>query len=355
MRSRSSMVIGAAVATMLIIPAVAGDNGWVVWPSKTVPGTNSLRIEDVVGNVRVNVADGPMKVEASGQRELIQGVSIRNDGGVLRISGSDVDDVNVWDWKHWFDFSHIHDRDDNEGKLYIKVTVPKGTSVQIEDLVGDATVGDTYGPLKMETTAGDATVGKVTQAKIVLTGSGKTSVNEVMGELRVEIAGSGRITVNKAGTIKADIAGSGDTQIGTIAGGASIDIAGSGDFSAKTVHGPVRVSIAGSGNVKIADGYADPLRVDIIGAGDLFFGGVANNPSISAMGSGNVHIKSYTGRLRNDGMADVVIGDKAYPANVGVPPVPPVPPIPPVNVHIPPIPPVPPVPHHHHHSDDDDD
>lgn len=363
MRSKSSIVIGAAVATMLIIPAVAGDNGWVVWPSKTVPGTTSLRIEDIVGNVRVNVADGPMKVEASGQRELIQGVTIRNEGGVLRISGSEGTDVNVWDWKHWFDFSHVHDDRDTDGKLWIKVTVPRGTSVAIEDLVGDATVGDTYGPLKMETTAGDATVGKVAQARITLAGSGKTSVNEVMGELRVEIAGSGRITVNKAGMVKADIAGSGDTQIGTIAGGASIDIAGSGDFSAKTVHGPVRVSIAGSGNVKIADGIADPLRIDIIGAGDLFFGGTANNPSISAMGSGNVHIKSYTGRLRNDGMADVIIGDKAYPANVGVPPVPPIPPIPPVprvNVHIPPIPPIPPVPpvpptHHHHHSDDDGD
>src|SRR5690242_12935064 len=131
MRSKSSMLIGAAVATMLIIPAVAGDNGWVVWPSKTVPGTNSLRIEDVVGNVRVNVADGPMKVEASGQRELIQGVSIRNDGGVLRITGGDSDDVNVWDWKHWFDFSHIH-QGDMDGKLYIKVTVPKGTPIVIE-------------------------------------------------------------------------------------------------------------------------------------------------------------------------------------------------------------------------------
>ena len=378
MRSKSSMMIGAAVATMLIIPAVAGDNGWVVWPSKTVPGTNALRVEDVVGNVRVNVADGPMKIEASGQRELIAGLSVKTDGGVLRITGGDDNDVNVWDWKHWFDFSHVQDRDNNDGKLYIKVTVPKGTPVVIEDLVGDATVGDTYGPLKMETTAGDATVGKVTQAHITLAGSGKTSVNEVMGELRVEIDGSGRVTVNKAGLVKADINGSGDTQVGTIAGGASIDIAGSGDFAAKSIHGPLRVDIAGSGNVKIADGVADPLRVDIIGAGDLFFGGTANNPTITAMGSGNVHIKSYTGRLRNDGMADVVIGDKSYPATGGVPPVPPVPPIPPVNVHVPeinvhthgvnvhvpaidvhvnprpPAPPSPPQPPRHHHSDDDD-
>ncbi|MBL6853843.1 MAG: DUF2807 domain-containing protein, partial [Alphaproteobacteria bacterium] len=202
------MMIGAAVASMLIIPAAAGDNGWVVWPARTVPGTNSLRIEHVVGNVRVAVADGPMKVEASGQRDMMSGLSVKPDGGVLRISGSDMSDVYVWDWKHWFDFSHIHEHGDKEGKLYIKVTVPKGASVAIDNLVGDANVGDTYGPLRMETTAGDATVGKVTEAKITLAGSGKTSVNEVMGELRIEIDGSGRVTVNKTASVRAEINGS---------------------------------------------------------------------------------------------------------------------------------------------------
>ena len=80
------------------------------------------------------------------------------------------------------------------------------------------------------------------------------------------------------------------------------------------MNGPVHVDIAGSGNVKIADGVADPLHVDILGAGDLYFGGMAVNPSISAMGSGNVHIKSYRGKLSNDGMADVQIGSPVNPA-----------------------------------------
>ncbi len=295
MRSKSSMMIGAAVAAMLVLPAVAGDNGWVVWPTKTVQGTNALRVEDVIGSVRVNVANGPMKVDVSGAREMVSGVTVRSDGGTLRITGSEITNVNVWDWKHWFDFSNIRDDNDHNGKLFIKVTVPKGTSVTIDDLVGDATVGDTFGPVRLETTAGDTSVGKVGQARISMAGSGKTAVADVGGELRLDIAGSGRITAGHAGMVKADIAGSGDTQVGAIGGGASVDIAGSGDFSAKTVNGPVRVSIAGSGNVKIADGYANPLRVDIIGAGDLFFGGTAVDPRISAMGSGNVHIKSYTG------------------------------------------------------------
>lgn len=345
MRSgKSSMLIGAAVAALLVLPAAAGDSGWVVWPTKSF-NAGSLRVEDIVGSVRVNVQDGPMKVDVSGSRPLVAGLTVKQDGGQLVISGNEVDSFDVWDWKKWFDFSHIND--DRNGKLFIKVTVPKGTSVRVEDLVGDATIGDTYGPLRLETTAGDSTVGRTSMARISMAGSGKTTVGDVAGELRMEIAGSGRITAHNAGNVKADIAGSGDAVVAAIASGLSVDIAGSGDFTAQKVNGPVKIDIAGSGNVKINDGYADPLHVDIIGAGDLYFGGMAVDPRISAMGSGNVRIKSYKGSLKNDGMADVQIGGQSYPGSDSIPPIPPVPPIPPIpGSH-----PAPP----HHHSDDDDD
>ncbi|HEY4944183.1 MAG TPA: DUF2807 domain-containing protein [Rhizomicrobium sp.] len=341
MRSgKSSMLIGAAVAALLVLPASAGDSGWITWPTKSFT-TNALRVDDVVGNVRVNVQDGPMKVDVSGSKDMVAALTVRTEGGLLHITGSDVASFNVWDWKKWFDFSHIND--ERDGKLFIKVTVPKGTDVRIEDLVGNATVGDTFGPIRLETTAGDSTVGRVSEARISMAGSGKTAVADVAGELRLEIAGSGHVTAGRAGSVRADIAGSGDAQVGAIAGGLRVDIAGSGDFTTSKVNGPVNVDIAGSGNVKIADGLADPLHVDILGAGDLYFGGMAVDPHISAMGSGNVRIKSYRGNLHNDGMANVQIGSQA---------------VPPAMPHVPgapPMPPIPPVPPHHHSNDDDDD
>jgi len=329
-----SMLIGAAVAALLVLPAAAGDNGWVVWPTKSY-AASTLKVEDVVGNVRVNVADGPMKVDVSGNRALVAGLTIKTEGNLLLISGSETASFNVWDWRKWFDFSHIHD--DNSGKVFIKVTVPKGTDVRIEDLVGDATIGDTYGPVHLETSAGDATVGRVTKANVALDGSGKIAIADVAGDLRLEIAGSGRVTAGHAGSVRAEIAGSGDTQIGVISGATNIEIAGSGDFTAAKISGPLHVEIAGSGNVKIADGIADPFSVEIFGAGDLYFGGVAVNPHVSALGSGNVKLKSYRGKLSNDGMADVQVGDHIV-----------APPAPPVG-------PVPPVPPGHHTGDDDDD
>jgi hypothetical protein len=339
--ARSSMLIGAAVAALLVPPAAGANSGWVVWPTKSF-NTNTLRVDDIVGTVKVNVQDGPMKVDVSGAREMVSGLTVKQEDNRLVISGSETASINVWDWHKWFDFSHIHD--EHNGKLFITVTVPKGSDVRVEDLVGNAYIGDTYGPLRLETTAGDSTVGRTASASISMAGSGKTQVGDVAGELLLEIAGSGRIMAHNAGNVRADVAGSGDAFVGAIANGVSIDIAGSGDFTAQTVNGPVKISIAGSGNVKIADGYANPLRVDIIGAGDLNFGGLAVDPRITAMGAGNVRIKAYKGKLRNDGMADVQIGGQSFAPSM--------PPAPPAPGHMgnPPPPPAPP-----HHSDDDDD
>ncbi|MEJ0043745.1 MAG: DUF2807 domain-containing protein [Rhizomicrobium sp.] len=229
------MLIGAAVAAFLVLPAVASDNGWITWPTKTYP-SGALRVDDVIGNVRVNVQPGPMKLDISGNKDLVAGLTVKTEGNTLRISGSDAASINVWDWKKWFDFSHI--RDDRGGKLFIKVTVPKGADVRVEDLVGDATIGDTYGPLRLETSAGDATVGRVTQARVSLAGSGKIAMSDVQNELRIEIAGSGRITAARVGSVRADIAGSGDAQVGAVAGGINVDIAGSGDFTARARQRP---------------------------------------------------------------------------------------------------------------------
>src|SRR5512135_1238757 len=163
-----SMLIGAVVAAFLVLPAVAADNNWVTWPTKSY-STNTLHVNDVVANVRVTVADGPMRVDVSGSKPMVDALTVNAEGGSLHITGNDAVNVNVWDWKHWFDFSQIHN--EHDGKLFIKVTVPKGTDVRIDDLVGDATIGDTYGPLRLETTAGDATVGRVASAHVELDGS----------------------------------------------------------------------------------------------------------------------------------------------------------------------------------------
>lgn len=302
-----SFLGGAAVAAALILPADASNGDWISWPAKSF-SADSIHVEDMVGKLTVNVRNGgPVSVEVAGVKERVNGVSIREEDGKVVIDGSGAsDNESVWNWRNWFNFStDFEPRNDN---LAIKVTVPKGTRVDVSDLVGDATIGDTQGELHFEAAASKARIGRVGPAHVSLGGAGRIDIAQVNGPLHLEVGGSGKVTVGPTQSVHADIAGSGDAQFGAIANDLTLSIAGSGDVSAASVNGPTKVDIAGSGSVKIADGVANPLHLDIMGAGNFVFGGVAVDPHIDAVGSGTVKLKSYRGHLDNEGMADVKIG-----------------------------------------------
>jgi hypothetical protein len=322
-----SLLIGTAIAAFVIAPSVSGfgqtnavhgasappaaPHGayWAVTPARTF-NASSVKLEDVVGSVIVKVRDtGPITLEIAGDPQRVNDVHASQDDGKLDIDGSSSPeaDYSVWDWRNWFNFPRSLDR--QSGNLTVTVTVARGTDVAIEDLVGDAAVGDTMGNLRLEAAVTKAHIGKVANAHISLGGSGRIDIASVQGALDLEMGGSGKVVAGSAGSVKADIAGSGDAELGPIAGGLSLDIVGSGDVTVAHVNGPVHLGIAGSGNVRIADGIADPLHVDIMGAGNLYFGGVAIDPHIDAVGSGTVHIKAYRGHLDSEGMADVKIGN----------------------------------------------
>lgn len=332
-RNLKSILCGATVAALVIVPSVPGmsqgmaphappapaappappapphSGDWTTAPVRNF-NTTSLKVEDVVGTLTVAVRDnGPMVVEVSGTRERVGGVHVSQDGGRLMIdcdSYSD-EDNSVWDWRNWFNFPKYEDR--HGGTLFVKVTVPRGTNVNVQDLVGDANIGDTMGDLHFEAATSRAHIGHVSKARIEVGGAGRIDIAGVTGDLSVDMGGSGRVTVGSAGSVRADLAGSADADFGQIAGGLKLDIAGSGDVTAAHVNGPTSIDVAGSSTVRIADGIANPLRIDIMGAGNVYFGGVAVDPHIDAVGSGTVHIKAYRGHLSSEGMAEVKIGD----------------------------------------------
>jgi hypothetical protein len=296
--------MGAAVAALLILPAWAGED-WVTWPQRTFGGAHTLRVDDFVGTLNVSVSNGgPIAVSVSGTKERINHVEIHGGGESVLIEGQN--DETVWDWKNWFNFADYGRSKPDQ--LVVKVSVPRGTAISIDDMVGRADIGDTMGPLKFEASATQSKIGKVSSAKISLAGTGRIDIAAVAGPLNLDIAGSGKVTVGATQSVKADIAGAGDTALGPIAGGLDVDIAGSGDISASRVNGPVKVDIAGSGSVNVADGLADPLSVDIMGSGNFTFGGLAVNPKVSSFGSGTVKIKAYKGHMSSSGMADVDVG-----------------------------------------------
>ena len=291
-----SLLIGAAVAALIVIPARAGDN-WINGPWKTYEA-KSLKVESTVATVKVDVKEsGPMAVQVSGLPDRVKSVHVWAANNTLSVKMDDIG--TVWDWKHWFDFSYNTMQPD---QLQIHIAVPRGSALDVEAMVGPVNIGSTQGPLKFEIAGNsNSTVGDVSEAHLEMAGSGKLNVGNVSGAVFAETAGSGDIRVGDAARVKADIAGSGSISVGRVKGPIDVDIAGSGDFSAASVQGPTKADIAGSGSVTIAEGEANPLDVDIMGSGSVTFGGVAVNPKVDSMGSGSVKVKACRGNGCNDG------------------------------------------------------
>lgn len=293
----TSLLIGAGFAALVSLPALAADN-WVNGSWQTYD-TRSLKLDSVVGTVRIDVKDsGPMAIQVSGLPERVKRVHVKASGGTLKVDSEQVG--TVWDWRHWFDFNSF--KSNKPAQLQVNIAVPRGTPVDIDETAGNVTIGNTMGPLTFSVMGyTESTVGNVTSAKLEMSGSGKLTIANVYGPADIETAGSGNIRIGDAARVKAEIAGSGSITTGAVNGPIEVDIAGSGNFSAASVRGPASATIAGSGSVTIAGGEADPLRVEIMGSGNVSFGGMAVNPKIEAMGSGSVRIKAYRGNLQNDG------------------------------------------------------
>lgn len=305
MTRRTTLLFGTALILIASAPALAGDDDWINTPARTYD-VQALSVDDVAGTLTVDVKPaGPVSVDVNGIKWKVDRTQVRQNGKTLVVSGTGRD--KVWDWHNWFNFRQ---RGKNDAKrLYVHVIVPKGMPVRISDLAGNAVVGSTEGPVKLETVGyTESKVGNVANLDVSVAGAGKIVAGNVAGRLSAETAGSGDIRVGDVCDVKAEIAGSGSMTVGKARCKLSIEIAGSGNFTVGAVNGPTHVEIAGSGSVNIADGTADPLHVEIMGAGDVSFGGLAVNPHIESMGSGNVRLKAYRGNLHKEGNANLKVG-----------------------------------------------
>ncbi|HEX3674511.1 MAG TPA: hypothetical protein VHU87_09585, partial [Rhizomicrobium sp.] len=174
-RKLKSLMGGAAVAALLILPSLAtrademvvaantrapaapaapqappappaNTAQWARWPVKSYDA-GALKVDDLVGTLTVDVKDsGPMTVEVSGNPSRLNHLHVSSDGGTLHIDGEEAgDNDSVWDWKNWFNFSDGEYR--RTTNLFVHVTIPRGAEVHIDDLVGNVTIGNTDGIL----------------------------------------------------------------------------------------------------------------------------------------------------------------------------------------------------------------
>lgn len=211
-----------------VTPACALDG-----PFKSAYKAGEVDLVNLVGTFEIVVGGPDVSVVISGRPEELKDIDVTVSGNVLRVASSK---------------RHRDIEDDAKDYALFKISVPKGTNLSVERMIGQATVGDVQGDLKFSATSVKATIGAMKSAELRIPGSGKIRLGEVTGALAVKVSGSGTVDTASADSADVSISGSGDVNMHDIRHGLTSAISGSGDISAESVNGPVDARIAGSGS-----------------------------------------------------------------------------------------------------------
>ena len=168
-------------------------------------------------------------------------------------------------------------------------------------------------PMDAEVAAGGAvfgSIGRTASLELSSAGCGDWTVANVAGDLKINLAGSGDTTVGSAGSLAVNIAGSGDVATAAIAGPLVVNIAGSGDVEAASVTGPLTAKIMGSGDVTVRGGQVGAVAVSIAGSGDVVLRAPAESLVAKIAGSGDVRVIRVSGSVTRKvaGSGDVIVG-----------------------------------------------
>ena len=141
------------------------------------------------------------------------------------------------------------------GDVELTVYVPAGSAVQVaDDFDGAYEVEGIGGTLdvKLEGSS-NVNAGAMDATRISISGHSEVGITSVQRVLRVDISGSGSVTVRQGNVseLKASISGSGQVAYGGVASDADLDVSGSGRIRVDTVTGTLRRDVSGSGRIDV--------------------------------------------------------------------------------------------------------
>ncbi|GJL93785.1 MAG: hypothetical protein DHS20C05_01900 [Hyphococcus sp.] len=308
---------------------------------------NAIKIQNFTGRLDIVVGGKDTKMQLTGG-EVPFPLEMTHQDGALALKGPERPrNYNVYDeieWRRYHEDAFVRFLAPYPS---LTLTIPRGVSIELDDVITIARAGDTGGALKVHdglveavfgnvnsadlniTRSGDIVLGNVEQALVAtikgsgdvvaksaasaalkIAGSGDIVLGDIGGDADMSIQGSGDIDVGDiGGSVNAVIRGSGDIETGRVLKGGDFVIRGSGDITAQSANGPVTARISGNGDIDIEDGRAENLQVSIHGSGDFRFGGVSTNLNANVNGSGSIDIAENEGTLNTSGRGEFRIGD----------------------------------------------
>lgn len=224
---------------------------------------SKLIVRDVIGEVKVKVDPSArdVTVTINADAEEFPLLSARSGEGGVIIARSRPPEKQHRDWK-------VQDND-----VVITVTLPKGSAIDVDDMIGKLEVGDLDGALTANIrAAADIQTGRLSSARIDVAGAAGIHTGDIAGKLDLTIAGAG------------------DVDIGAVRQGADISIAGFGNVDVAGVKGPVSVRVSGVGDVDLNNGDVDMLDIDVSGMGSVSFEGQARDRRVNSSGLSSVRV-----------------------------------------------------------------
>jgi hypothetical protein len=151
--------------------------------------------------------------------------------------------------------------DASKESAFIRVRVPKGTSVNLWDFYGRATIGDVEGSVHINVGKGHVSVGEVTHASLRIRMRGDIEVKKATGSLAAELMGFGAINIKEgyATSFHARIDGAGEIRFDGEAITSTLRIDGAGEiYVAKVRNPPTEKKISGLGFISIGNYRVGP-------------------------------------------------------------------------------------------------
>jgi len=315
-----------------------------------------LSVENFIGTIILNTG-GTNKLEIT-KAKNDDTISVRNsssklsiDGGITKLNrnkcSSHYSSLNIqWSARSGIKKSHYGGYDDLRDYPTLTISAPDNVHVVIRNAIPFLAGGDigsadiemrACGRVELEDIKGDA--------KINLRGSGDISVNDMQNldldlkgsgdfeggnaeHVKISLFGSGDVDLEDIASAELNLFGSGDVETGDVGGPLSVssfgsgdivaddvtgdmtyDGRGSGDFSLESVTGNISIDVRGSGDVDIDDGTAGDIIVNASGASDVDFGGTAKNADLKASGASDIYIYEATGDVskRERGASDITV------------------------------------------------
>lgn len=319
--------------------------------------STTLVIKDFVGTISVETSNNAdlritkkskssdVEIDGSANTLVIDGGIDRPDGNKCKgyygsvswsLFGKKEKSERVGGYEDLDDYPKLTISAPDDVKLVIENAIPFGDAGDIGSAdielshCGRLEVGNIAGNADIKITgSGDMSAENIGSVKARVTGSGDLEFMST-GDADLRSKGSGNIDFENADNVDLTISGSSDVNIETVTGqlsirssgssdidvetvGAGLDYeaSGSGDFSAQEVNGDANISARGSSDIDIGGGNIGTLTIAARGSSDVDFGGTAQDAHLTASGSSdiNVHRVEDLSHTKASGSADIDVGN----------------------------------------------